>query len=174
MEAERLPFVWKAFRLIRFPLSRCLPDNGFLFYIYRMPTIFLGFPFSSRPIFRILPAVLMMLAIFLFSARLGDMIPMSLWKQVLYKAGHVVGYAMLALSYWRAFRFDSKQRWIAWLLAVLYAITDEYHQSFVPFRHSTAFDVLVYDNLGALISLGLAGMFAKQKQPASEKLAGKC
>lgn len=55
------------------------------------------------------------------------------------------------------------------MLAVLYAVTDEYHQSFVPFRHSTSFDVLVYDNLGALISLWLAGMLAKQKQPASEK-----
>lgn len=173
MEAERLPFVWKAFRLIQLPLSHCLPHNGFLFYIYRMPTNFLDFRFSNKLIFKFLPAVLMMLAIFLFSARPGDIIPMSLWKQVLYKAGHVVGYAMLALSYWRAFRFDSRQRWIAWLLAVLYAVTDEYHQSFVPFRHSTAFDVLVYDNLGALTSLWLAGTFAKQKQPASEKLAVK-
>jgi len=126
-----------------------------------MPTNFLGFPFANKPIFRFLPAVLMMLAIFLFSARPGDIIPMSLWKQIIYKAGHVIGYALLALSYWRAFRFDSRQRWIAWLLAVLYAVTDEYHQSFVPFRHSTAFDVLVYDNLGALISLWLAGTFAK-------------
>jgi VanZ family protein len=134
-----------------------------------MTTNFLGFQFSNKITFKFLPALLVMLAIFLFSARPGDIVPMSLWKQVLYKAGHVVGYAMLALSYWRAFLFDPKKRWIVWILAVSYAITDEYHQSFVPFRHSTAFDVLVYDNLGALISLWLAGMLAKQKQPASEK-----
>lgn len=134
-----------------------------------MTTNFPGFSFSNKTTFKLLPALLMMLAIFLFSARPGDIVPMSLWKQVFFKAGHVVGYAMLALSYWRAFRFDPKKRWIAWMLAVLYAVTDEYHQSFVPFRHSTSFDVLVYDNLGALISLWLAGMLAKQKQPASEK-----
>lgn len=98
---------------------------------------------------------------------------MSLWKQVLYKAGHVIGYGMLGMSYWRALGFNPKQRWLAWLLTVLYAVTDEYHQSFVPFRHSTAFDVFAYDNLGALTSLWLAGMFAKQKQPVSEKLVVK-
>jgi VanZ family protein len=138
-----------------------------------MPTNFLGFQFSNKPIFKFLPALLMMLAIFLFSSRPGDIVPMSLWKQVLYKAGHVIGYAMLAISYWRVFGFHPEQQWLAWLLAVLYAATDEYHQSFVPFRHSTAFDVLVYDNLGALASLWLAGWLAKQKQPASEKLVAK-
>ncbi len=115
----------------------------------------------------------MMLAIFLFSARAGDIVPMSLWKQVLFKAGHVIGYGMLAMSYWRVFGFDPKRRWVAWFLAVLYAVTDEYHQSFVPRRHPSAFDVLVYDNLGALTTLWLAGIFAKQKQPASEKLVVK-
>jgi VanZ family protein len=120
-----------------------------------------------------LPALLMMMAIFLFSARAGDIVPMSLWKQVLFKAGHVIGYAMLAMSYWRAFSFNPKRQWLAWLLAVLYAITDEYHQSFVPRRHSTAFDVLVYDNIGALVSVFLLGWLEKQKQPASEKLVAK-
>ncbi len=173
MAAERLRFVWKAFSWIETQSSHCLPDNGFLFYIYRMSTNFLGFQFSNKSIFKFLPALLMMLSIFLFSALPGDTVPMNLWKQVLFKAGHVVGYAMLAMSYWRVFSFNPKQRWMAWLLAVLYAATDEYHQSFVPFRHSTVFDVLVYDNLGALISLWLAGMIAKQKQPASAKLVAK-
>ena len=169
MEAGQLQFVWKVFKFINLPLSHCLPDNDFLFYIYRMSTNFLGFQFSDKPVLRFLPALLMMLAIFLFSARPGDIVPMSFWKQVLFKAGHVVGYAMLGMSYWRAFGFNCRKQWIAWLLAVLYAVTDEYHQSFVPYRHSTIFDVLVYDNLGALISLWLAGHLAKQKQPASRK-----
>lgn len=170
MEVEQFQFDLKVSRWIMTQLSRCLPDNRFLFYIYQMPINFLGFQFSTKPVFKFLPALLIMLAIFLFSARPGDILPMRLWKQALYKVGHVVGYAMLAISYWRAFGFNPKKRWIAWLLAVVYAVTDEYHQSFVPFRHSTAFDVLVYDNLGALTSLWLAGMLAKQKQPASEKL----
>jgi len=135
-----------------------------------MTTNFLGFQFSKKAIFRFLPAFLMMLAIFIFSARPGDIVPMSLLKQIVYKGGHVIGYAMLALSYWRAFDFKDKKRWMVWALAILYAVTDEYHQSFVPGRHSTAFDVLVYDNIGALSSLWLASRFAKQKQPASEGL----
>ena len=112
----------------------------------------------------------MMLAIFLFSARPADLAPLSLIERIIYKGGHVIGYALLALSYWRAFRLNQNMRWMAWLLAVLYAVTDEYHQSFVPGRHPTAFDVLIYDNVGALLSLWLAHKFLKQKQPASQNL----
>ncbi len=135
-----------------------------------MTTNILGIQFSKKPILKFLPALLMMLAIFLFSARPGDVVPMSLFQKIVYKAGHVIGYAILTMSYWRAFDFKDKRRWGVWLLAVLYAVTDEYHQSFVPGRHSTAFDVLVYDNIGAFSSLWLASRFAKQKQPASESL----
>jgi hypothetical protein len=130
-----------------------------------MTTNFLNFQFSKKPIFKFLPALLTMLAMFLFSARPGDIFPMSTWRQIFFKAGHVVGYAMLAMSYWRVFDFKNERRWVAWLLALSYAVTDEYHQSFVPYRHSTAFDVLVYDNIGAILSLWIVGRFAKQKQP---------
>lgn len=112
----------------------------------------------------------MMLAIFLFSARPSSDVIFSLFNHVIYKGGHVIGYALLAMSYWRAFGFKDNKRWLAWLLAVLYAVTDEYHQSFVPGRRPSAFDVLVYDNIGALTSLWLTGIIMKQKQPASESL----
>lgn len=135
-----------------------------------MKKTFLGIEFSNQPVLKVLPAALMMLAIFLFSARPSNGLPMSLLQKILYKGGHVVGYAMLATSYWRAFGFKDKRQWVAWLLAVFYAATDEYHQSFVFGRHSTAFDVLVYDNIGALTALWLAGKFAKRKQPDVEDL----
>lgn len=112
----------------------------------------------------------MMLAIFLFSARPADPEPLNLMQRILYKGGHVIGYAMLALSYWRAMNFDNRGRRLAWILAMLYAATDEYHQSFVPGRHPTAFDVLVYDNLGSFTSLWLVSRWEKQKQPASQDL----
>ena len=112
----------------------------------------------------------MMLAIFMFSARPADITPLSLLERIIYKGGHVIGYALLAWSYWRAFEFQDNRRWIAWILAVLYAVTDEYHQSFVPGRHPTAFDVLVYDNIGALLSLWSTTKLIKQKQPASQDL----
>ena len=135
-----------------------------------MPTSILQF--SNKPVFKFLPALLVMLAIFLVSARPSDAIPLSLFERVLYKGGHVIGYALLATSYWRTFGFNTKSRWIAWLLAILYAVTDEFHQSFVPGRHPTAFDVLVYDNIGALISLWLLSRLMKQNQPVPEKPAG--
>ena len=81
-----------------------------------------------------------------------------------------MGYALLALAYWRALEFKDRRQWLAWILAVLYAATDEYHQSFVPGRHPAVFDVMVYDNLGAALSLWLASTLKKQKQPASQGL----
>ena len=125
--------------------------------------------FSQNGIFRWLPAALMMLAIFLYSAGPALDMPQSGLRLLVNKSGHVIGYAMLALSYWRAFNFNTNKRWAAWLLAVLYAMTDEFHQSFVPGRYSSLFDVLVYDNLGACFALLLAGLFLKQKQPVRPK-----
>ncbi len=42
----------------------------------------------------------------------------------------------------------------AFLFSLLYAITDEYHQTFVPGRAGTFFDVCV-DSVGALAGLGI-------------------
>jgi VanZ family protein len=81
--------------------------------------------------------------------------------EIVKKGGHMIGYAMLALSYWHAFRMQEGKRWLAWLLAVLYAVSDEWHQSFVPGRYPSLWDVLIFDNFGALIALWLAGRWSK-------------
>lgn len=111
-----------------------------------------------------------MLAIFLFSAGPSLEMTVSQLERIINKGGHMAGYGMLALFYWRIFEFRGNQRWLAWMLAVLFAMTDEYHQTFVPGRHGTVFDVLVYDNLGAFLSLWLANVFLKQKQPVTQSL----
>ena len=79
----------------------------------------------------------------------------------------MIGYGLLALAYWRAFDFREEKRWLAWLLAVLYAATDEFHQSFVPGRNPWMWDVVVFDNLGALIALWLMNYFRRAKRPGS-------
>jgi len=113
-----------------------------------------------------LPALLMMLVIFLFSAQPASELLVFSWADsIIKKGGHMIGYALLALSYWRAFDFKEEKRWLAWLLAVLYAVTDELHQSFVPGRYPSIWDVVIFDNLGALISLWLANRYGKQKRP---------
>ena len=112
---------------------------------------------------RWLPALLSMLIVFLFSSQPSSNIPNFSWAdEIVKKGGHLVGYAILALSYWYAFRMQEGKRWLAWLLAVFYALTDELHQSFVPGRHPSIWDVLIFDNFGALISLWLAGKWIKK------------
>jgi VanZ family protein len=120
---------------------------------------------SRNPLFRFLPAVLMMLAIFLFSAGSGFQTQEQLLQTIVNKGGHMIGYGLLALAFWRIFEFDENRFWLAWLLAVLYALTDEYHQSFVPGRHPSLFDALFFDALGALIALWLASRFLKTRRP---------
>jgi VanZ family protein len=120
---------------------------------------------SKNPVLRFLPAILMMLAIFLFSAGSAIVLPEKPLQMIINKGGHMIGYGLLALAFWRMFEFEEKRFWLAWILAVLYALTDEYHQSFVPGRHPSLFDALFYDALGALIVLWLASRFLKSKRP---------
>jgi len=78
------------------------------------------------------------------------------------KGAHSAEFAVLALLLWRAFRAASAQptgwSWRlarnAWLCTVVYGISDEVHQIFVPTRKPEAWDVF-YDALG-----GAAGLLA--------------
>lgn len=111
---------------------------------------------------RWLPAVLLMMIIFLVSSQPSSELPNFDWADTMIKkGGHVIGYAMLALSYWYAFRMREEKRWLVWLLAVLYALTDELHQSFVPGRNPSIWDVLIFDSFGAMISLWLVSYRTK-------------
>jgi len=76
------------------------------------------------------------------------------------KAGHLSEYAVLAVLAARAFRNSShqfvKQHWFKFslLLAIAYALSDEFHQSFVPSRTASIHDSLI-DSVGALIALSI-------------------
>jgi len=105
-----------------------------------------------------------MLVIFLFSAQTSADLPDFSWADTLVKkGGHMLGYAMLAMSYWRGFEFRDRRQWLAWALTLLYALTDEFHQSFVSGRHASIGDVLVFDNLGALCALWLLTLYKTQR-----------
>ena len=113
---------------------------------------------------RWIPALLMMGVIFIFSSRTGDELPNFLgWDYVVKKTSHMVGYALLALAFHYAFRFSPKYRGLGWLLAILYAATDEFHQSSVQGRHASIYDVLVFDNIGALAILYLEALWRKRE-----------
>ena len=87
---------------------------------------------------------------------------MSAFGEPFRKLGHVVVYSLLAISSWRALSFWKQRKRLRWmppflwtlLLLVLYAASDEWHQTFVPTRSGSVRDVVV-DTLGGLLGLGL-------------------
>jgi VanZ family protein len=68
------------------------------------------------------------------------------------KFGHLTVYATLALLWLRALRAARRAYLVAFLITVLYAVSDEIHQSFVPFRGPSPWDV-VLDSLAAGVAL---------------------
>jgi VanZ family protein len=119
---------------------------------------------TFRIVLRWWPAGAVMLVIFLFSAQPATDLPDFSWADTLVKkGGHMLGYAMLAMSYWRAFEFRDRRRWLAWALTLLYALTDEFHQSFVSGRNASLWDVWVFDNLGALCALWFLRLYKTQR-----------
>jgi VanZ family protein len=109
------------------------------------------------------PALFFMAVIFAFSSQPGDKLPSFLdWDYVIKKMGHAIGYGLLALSYLHYFKYDRKRYWLAWLLALIFSATDKFHQSFVPGRNASAFDVLVFDNLGAACALWLHFIYGRK------------
>jgi VanZ family protein len=111
-------------------------------------------PAMKQIVPRWFPAIVVMGLIYWFSAQPGEALPVFGWLDaIVKKSGHMLGYGLLALSYWYALALEPKRRWLVWLLAILYAATDEFHQSFVLGRYASVWDVAIFDNLGALVSL---------------------
>ena len=80
--------------------------------------------------------------------------PAGLPQELFLKAAHAAGYAVLALLIERALARPCHGRLLALLLTALYALSDEYHQSFTPGRSADAGDLLA-DVLGAVAALWL-------------------
>ena len=90
------------------------------------------------------------------------------------KLGHVTEYAILAALLWRALRGGTNLRaklsilFLAVAFACgVFAVSDEFHQSFVPSRTPSPHDVMI-DICGALIGLAICWVFASRRDP--EKL----
>ncbi len=78
-------------------------------------------------------------------------LPDSLLDTLFKKSAHAFAYGVLWFLWWQA---TGRRTWLALTITVLYAISDEYHQTFVPGRHGQPFDVGV-DTLGALLAIAL-------------------
>lgn len=72
---------------------------------------------------------------------------------IIRKTAHYLEYAVLAMFVYFSFCFFSKRKYLNYgiplLIAILYAISDEFHQSFIANRMPAFKDVII-DSLGAL------------------------
>jgi VanZ family protein len=97
------------------------------------------------------PPLALMAVIFFFSAQPSLSSGLGWIDHVGRKIVHASEYALLCFLWWRALRtrMNSVVALVpAWAIAVVYAATDEYHQSFVSGRHATWVDVAI-DSIGA-------------------------
>ena len=94
------------------------------------------------------PPLVWMAIIFLLSSRTTLPSLAEPWLDVLLKkTAHFLEYALLAFLWWRALSGRGvRAGWsliIAGLVSILYAASDEYHQTFVPGRHGRLWDLAV-------------------------------
>jgi VanZ family protein len=89
------------------------------------------------------------------------------------KTAHLSEYVILAVLLWRALRdgtnVGAKLPTLfvtAWFACAIFAIGDEFHQSFVPSRTASTFDVLI-DICGALIGLAICSVIAWRRDRKS-------
>ena len=135
-------------------------------------------PHSKKFLVRYGPVVLWAVLIFIGSSNLmsssntgGILRPVVLWvfpsaseatliflHFLVRKAAHFTEYAILALLAARAFRTSSRDflrnHWFAvsLMFVALYALSDEFHQSFVSSRTASIYDCLI-DTAGGLVAL---------------------
>ncbi len=103
-------------------------------------------------------AIVYMLLIFFLSSR-PTIIPLPpfSWND---KVIHFLEYGVLGILILRAFRNESKEIWSDYahlwtiIITILYAASDEIHQSFVPSRYGDFWD-FVADSLGVIFIVSL-------------------
>jgi VanZ family protein len=112
---------------------------------------------SRAPLVRALAPLALMAVIFYFSAQpAGD--HHAWWVIVFRKLGHFTGYALLtALWAWALQGVVRRPVLIAVCIALAYACTDEFHQTFVSGRTGTPRDVGI-DAIGMAIAALLISM----------------
>ena len=85
------------------------------------------------------PPLLLMALIFFFSAQPDLNSGLGVWDTIGRKLIHAATYGALFLLWWRALG----RTWPAVAITLLYAISDEYHQTFVHGRHGSPLDVAI-------------------------------
>ena len=103
------------------------------------------------------PPILWAFVIFSVSAFPTGRASQIQWKDfIVKKSAHVIEYAVFAALIYRALRSTGVKRENAGIyaifIALLYGVTDEFHQSYTPGREPRVRDV-VFDTIGAIASI---------------------
>jgi VanZ family protein len=103
------------------------------------------------------PPLALMAVIYALSAQPDLSSGLGTLDVVLRKLAHMAEYGLLLFLWWRALREYAPERAavaLAFAVTVLYAISDEWHQSFVEGRHGTPVDVAI-DAVGMAVAAAL-------------------
>lgn len=102
---------------------------------------------------RFIPAVIFMVTIFLLSSRQNLGTGLGGWDTALRKGAHMAEFGLLWFLWWWAFRY--RYAGVAASITILYAVSDEVHQHFVPTRNGSPIDVLI-DTTGVVLAMVIA------------------
>jgi VanZ family protein len=110
----------------------------------------------SRLASLLLPPLAVMALIFFLSAQPDDAVDRTFWEVLIRKLGHVTEYFLLTLAWWRALdgllgNASPGVVAAAATVSILYAGSDEFHQTFVDGRNGTPVDVLI-DSIGIALA----------------------
>ncbi len=119
------------------------------------------------PVSRYGPPLAIMALIFALSATPDLSSGLGAWDFALRKLAHITIFAILWLTLARA--ADWRRPILATAIAILYAISDEFHQTFVEGRHGTPVDVAI-DTLGMALA-ALAWIVVARRRVAAQAQA---
>lgn len=101
---------------------------------------------------KLIPPVIWAGFIFYLSSIPSLKSPFGIWDLYLRKSAHIIEYLILSLLIFPNFRTNNIRSCnIAVLISMLYAVSDEYHQSFVPGRSMEITD-MAWDWIGCMIA----------------------
>jgi VanZ family protein len=115
-----------------------------------------------RPLLRFVPPLALMGVIFFFSAQPDLGTGLGVWDTIIRKAAHMAEYGLLWFLWYRALELHSPLPAAA--IALAYAASDEFHQTFVDGRHGSPLDVLI-DAAGIAVA---AALHARRRARARE------
>ena len=120
----------------------------------------------TRRLYQWGPAIIIMGIIFIASSTPGSDLPDFGYIDFLaMKGGHLLGYILLSAAFLHGLSngvpITRSRIAVTWILVILYAISDEWHQSFMPGRNPALLDVSI-DAAGGFLGVVLLYFIRKR------------